>query len=427
MTDPLIQPPESALPNPLRDLHEAAGAEFQPYDRVEMVSTFGEPQAEYAALRKGCGLMDEPQRGILEISGKDRLPFLNNLLTNQIWDKERKAPMAPGTGVYAYFLNLKGRIVADMNVIEVDHGDRTVIETDARLVEPLRDVFDKYLFGEKVEMASGIGRLHRLTLHGPRAAEVLREAAGVDAGTLPPLGSATFRFADSDALVFRDDVTGSTGLHLIVETPRARDVWSQLVTRFGETPDAGRRRRVWPVGWAAFNACRIEAGRPLFGIDFEGVPASTAYPARRQREDEAAEAAAPGVLPAETGQLTRAVSFTKGCYLGQEIVARMYARGQVAKQIVGLRLDDDALPIAGAPLMDEASNAVGVITSSTVSPILSNKAICLGYVRKPLMKPGSVVRVPAEGSVRAATVVELPFIPSDAKPQVAGQGPGTGV
>lgn len=427
MTDPSLQPDPQPFPNPLRDLHDAAGAEFQPYERLEIVGTFGEPQAEYAALRKGCGLMDEPQRGVLELTGRDRLPFLNNLLTGQTWDKERKAGMAAGTGVYAYFLNLKGRVVADMNVIEL--GDRTLLETDVRLVEPLRDVFDKYLFGEQVKMMSRVGALHRLTLHGPRAAEVLLEASGgSDVSALPPLGSMDLRVSDSPAVVFRDDVAGSPGFHLVVDSSRAREIWSSLMTRFGETPEAGRRRRVWPVGWAAFNACRIEAGRPLFGVDFEGVPAASAYPARKQREDEAAEeAAAPGVLPAETGQLKRAVSFTKGCYLGQEIVARMYARGQVAKQIVGLRLDDDALPIAGAPVLDEASNVVGVVTSSTVSPLLSNKAICLGYVRKPLMKAGSIARVPAEGSVRTATVVELPFVPFDAKPQAAGQAPAPGV
>jgi len=402
--------PEASFPNPLRDLHDAAGAEFQSYDRTDIVSTFGEPQAEYAAVRKGCALVDEPQRGVLELTGKDRHEFLNNLLTNQTWDKERKTGLAPGTGVYAFFLNLKGRIVADLNVLEVDHGERTAIETDVRLVEPLRDVFDKYLFGEKVKLIPGVGTLHRLALHGPRAIEVLQEAAGVDASALPPLGSKTFRLAGSDALVFRDDVTGSPGLHLIVESARAADVWTELVTRFGERRDAGMRRRVWPAGWAAFNACRIENGRPLFGVDFEGVPAATAYPARKMREDEAAEASAPGVLPAETGQLARAVSFTKGCYLGQEIVARMYARGQVARQIVGLRLDEDALPIAGAPVMDEQSNAVGVVTSSTVSPVLSNRAICLGFVRKPFMKVGTVLRVPAEGSLRSATVVEGSFL-----------------
>ena len=396
--------------NPLRDLHGAAGAEFQPYDRLEIVGTFGEPQAEYAAIRKGCALVDEPQRGILELTGRDRLPFLNNLLTNQTWDKDRKTPMAPGTGVYAFFLNLKGRIVADMNVLEVDHGERSAIETDVRLVEPLRDVFDKYLFGEQVKLIPRVGTLHRMSLHGPKAAEVLHEAGGVDASALPPLASKTFRLAGSDALVFRDDVTGSPGLHLIVETARAADVWNYLTTRFGPTPEQAMRRRVWPAGWAAFNACRIEAGRPLLGIDFEGVPASTAYPARKQREEESAETSAPGVLPAETGLLGRAVSFTKGCYLGQEIVARMYARGQVARQIVGLRLDDDNLPIAGAPVMDGQSNPVGVVTSSTVSPVLSNQAICLGFVKRQFATPGTPVRVPAEGAVRDAKVAELPFV-----------------
>jgi aminomethyltransferase len=403
------------FPNPLRDLHEAAGAEFQAYDRLEIASTFGEPQAEYAAIRKGCALIDEPQRGILELTGRDRHAFLNNLLTNQTWDKERNVGLAPGTGVYAYFLNLKGRIVGDMNVIEVDHGGRTAIETDVRLVEPLRAVFDKYLFGEQVKLIPGVGRLYRLTLHGPRAAEILREAGdGVDASSLPPLGSKTFRLAGSDALVFRDDVTGSPGLHLVVEGAHVAAVWSHLVSRFGPSPDHGMRRRLWPAGWAAFNACRIEAGRPLFGVDFEGAPVTTAYPARRQREDEAAEASAPGVLPAETGQLTRAVSFTKGCYLGQEIVARMYARGQVAKQIVGLRLDDDNLPIAGAPVLDDQSNPVGVVTSSTISPLLSNRAICLGTVRRQFARPDTVLRVPAEGAVRPATVVDLPFVPAAA-------------
>ena len=88
----------------------------------------------------------------------------------------------------------------------------------------------------------------------------------------------------------------------------------------------------------------------------------------------------------------------------------MHARQQVAKQLVGLRLDDDNLPMAGAPLFDEAQNQVGVVTSSTVSPVLSNVAICLGYVKRPLFAEGTVLQVPAEGSMRKATVVKLPFL-----------------
>src|SRR5437868_8197224 len=105
---PAIPP---ALPNPLRDLHEKANAEFQSYASLEIVSTFGEPQAEYAAIRKAAALIDEPQRGILELTGADRLSFLNNLLTNQTWDKAAKSGLAAGQGVYAFFLNGKGRII----------------------------------------------------------------------------------------------------------------------------------------------------------------------------------------------------------------------------------------------------------------------------------------------------------------------------
>lgn len=144
------------LPNPLRALHAAVPlVEFQPYDQLEIVSTFGEPQAEYAAIRKSAALMDLPQRGFLELTGRDRLPFLNNLLTNQTWDKQTKSGLQAGQGVYAFFLNVKGRIAADVNVLEL--GDRTLLEMDVRLVPAIKQAFDKYLFAEQVTMRSLIG------------------------------------------------------------------------------------------------------------------------------------------------------------------------------------------------------------------------------------------------------------------------------
>src|SRR4051794_19067300 len=164
------------LPNPLRARHVGADAEFQPYAQLEIVSTLGQPEAEYAAIRKSAGLMDLPQRSVLELTGKDRFAFLNNLLTNQTWDKAAKTGLAAGTGVYAYFLTLKGRIVVDMNVLEL--GERTLLEMDVRMVEVVRAAFDKYLFAEQVKMSSLVGGVHRLSLHGPEAASVLADAAG---------------------------------------------------------------------------------------------------------------------------------------------------------------------------------------------------------------------------------------------------------
>ena len=380
------------VPNPLHPVHAQAGAEFQAYADVEIVGTFGEPQAEYSAIRKGCGLLDLPQRGVLELTGRDRLPFLNNLLTNLTWDKSAKSGLAAGQGVYAYYLNAKGRIVVDVNVLEL--GDRTLLEMDGRMVEPLRKMFDKYLLLEQVTMTSRVGALHEVALLGPGARAVLDEAAQPRVGELAALGSAKTRMFDAEVVVFRDDLAGVPGYCLLFDAAAARAVWMTLVSRFGETAALGKRA-LRPVGWAAFNATRIEAGRPLFDIDF----GNSADPDK-------------SVLPAETGQFDRAVSVSKGCYLGQEIVARMHARQQVARQLVGLRLADDSLPMAGAPLFDEQQNQVGAVTSSTISPVLSNAAICLGYVKRPLFAAGTVLHVPAEGAMRPATVTALPFVPA---------------
>jgi len=373
-----------AIPNPLHQLHETAGAEFQPYDAVQIVSTFGEPEAEYAAIRKSAAILDEPQRGVLEVTGADRLPLLNNLLTNQIWDKDAKTGLKAGEGVYAFFLQRNGRIAADMNVIE--RGDRTLLEMDARLVEPVRSAFAKYIFTEQVKLTDRVGSLHAMSLQGPGALEVLRQAAGIELPPLAPLGSTVVRLFDAEIAIWRDDPAAVPGYHLICDVATAERVWTGLLAQFGQSQELGKRS-LRPAGWAAFNATRIEGGRPIFGIDFDA-----------------------SVLPHETGQLSRAVSFTKGCYLGQEIVARMHARGQFARQLVGIKMADDALPIAGATVYDDSDNQIGGITSSTVSPILSNGAICLGYVKKPFTPVGTIVTVPAEGRTRKASVVELPFL-----------------
>src|SRR6266566_4491169 len=344
------------MANPLHAIHEKVGAEFQAYGQTPIVLTFGEPQAEYAAIRKSAAIVDRPYRGILELTGKDRHAFLNNLLTNQIWDKEKKQGLGAGQVVYAFFLNTKGRIVSDMNVVEL--GERTLLEMEEEKVETVRAAFEKYLFAEQVKMKSLVGEVHELFVTGPRAEDVI---AGVD------------------ATVFRDDICGAPGLVLIVPVGEAERIWNHFTQGWaGEFKEDMRFRGLArPCGWAAFNTTRIEAGRALFGIDFDE-----------------------SVLPAETGLFERAVSVTKGCYLGQEIVARMHARGQVARKLVGIRMENDALPLAGAKIYDEKQNEIGGITSSTISPVLSNIAICLGYAKKTFFATGTKLRIAAEGALR---------------------------
>jgi folate-binding protein YgfZ len=383
------------LPNPLLDLHRQAQAELQPYADIEIVSTFGEPQAEYAAIHQRCGMMDLPQRGILELTGKDRLPFLNNLLTNQTFDKATKTSLPSGRGLYAFLLNAKsGRIITDVNVLEL--GERTLLELDARLVETLRQALDRYRFSEQVTITPRTGELHEIALHGPGTGELIAQAFDASPTLGEPIACGPARVIGHDAIVWRDDPCGVPGYHVIVPTTAARAIWMHLLTRFGGAIDNQQqpgKRPLRPIGWAAFNASRIEAGRPLFGIDFDDT-----------------------VLALETGPLAgRAVSFTKGCYPGQEIVARMHARHQIARQIVGIRMEGDALPLAGTNIIDDAGNPIGGITSSTLSPVLSNAAICLGIVKRPHFTLGTKLKIPAEGAIRTGTVVELPFIGKEAK------------
>jgi folate-binding protein YgfZ len=389
--------------SPLAELHRNVGAETLAYDTTEIVSTFGEPQAEYAAIRKAAGLLDLPQRGLIELTGDDRHAFLNNLISNQLVDKATKTPLQPGQWVYAFLLNLKGRVVLDLNVIET--GGRTLLELDGRLVPMLVSLLDRYVFAERVKIRSLAGEAYEIALHGPGAADLLT-AEGMTLKLSPgQCGEGTL--GGAPIIVWRDDPCGVPGLHLIVPNDRAADLWQHLLARHGNEISLGKRS-LRPIGWAAFNATRVEAGRLLFGVDFELAPPS--MPGKQATAQADAEPRPVGVLPAETTLLDRAVSFTKGCYLGQEVVARMHARSQVARQLVGLRVDDDALPIAGAQVFDDQQNVVGVVTSSTMSPILSDAAIALAMVRKPMFDVGRRLLVAAEGAVRGAVVTPLPFL-----------------
>ncbi len=391
--------------NPLKPLHQAAEVEYVAWGAVDIVATFGESQAEYAFVRKSAGMIDLPQRGIIELTGKDRLPFLNNLLTNQTFAKAEKAGLRAGEGTYAFLLNLKGRIVCDVNVIE--RGDRTLLEIDARYAQPLVKLFDAYQFSEQVKVIDRTGQLHEIALHGPGAAAMISQLAGQEIALSKPLSSTSATLAGVETIVWRDDPTGLPGYHLILPADRAAEVWTTLLERINASLEIGKRL-LRPLGWAMFNTLRIEAGRPIFGIDFDGQPVESAMPNKANRD--AAADAGPGILPAETGLFDRAVSITKGCYLGQEIVARMHARQQLARQIVGIRLQTDALPFAGEPIYDDQNNQIGGITSSTISPLLSNNAICLGILKKQYIAPGTSVLVPAEGAMRKGTVVTLPFM-----------------
>jgi folate-binding protein YgfZ len=367
--------------NPLQSMHEQAEASFLPYGaELQIVESYGEVEGEYAAIRKAVALMDAPHRGLVVLTGKDRLAFLNNLLTN---DTKK---LVPGQGVYSYLLNTKGRITMDMNVLHSE--DATLLEMDARLTGSLVKQFEKFVFTEDVKFLDASGQLVRLTLLGPRAAELLNKVADAGVETL----SATLNHGKrsvnrTTVTIFRNDVCGEPQYELIVPRDAVVKLWQVLQEAgngHGEAHDSGINLRA--IGWSAFNTARIEEGTPLLGIDITE-----------------------NYLPMETGPwYTRAVAVSKGCYLGQEIVARMHAHNSVARMFVGLRVDSQKLPMAGTELFD-GNAVVGIITSSCMSPMLGYVPVATGYVKKAYATIDKEIECLAEGGRAKARVSTLPL------------------
>ncbi len=399
--------------NPLSPLHHALDtAEFEMFGQAEIVTTFGQPQAEYAAIHKSAGIFDMPWRGVLEIAGKDRHEFLGNLLTNKTWNRTTRTGLASGQGVYSFFLNLKGRVVADMCLLEV--GDRTWVDCDIRHAAMLTATLDKYRFSEKVSIVDRSETHQVIGLLGPGAGAILADASGGEILAALPLVTICRSMFGAEVVCYRDDTTAGGAWLLIVPRSSSARVWQGLLDAFADEGRESNKRRLRRVGWAAYNAARIECGRPVMGIDFDSaapdVPGAKKLPPEALAEVEVASPASKGILPAETGLFDRAVDVTKGCYLGQEIVARMHARKQLARKIVSFRMDADALPMAGAPVFDDGDVQIGIVTSSTVSPVLSGASIGLALVKKPWFEVGEILRIPAEGSIQTAKVVVAPLV-----------------
>ncbi|MCP3903503.1 MAG: aminomethyl transferase family protein [Planctomycetes bacterium] len=354
----------------------------------EIPATFGTIEAEYAALRRGAGVLDGPHRGTLRVRGAERIEFLDRMLTQTLKN------LSAGDVAEAFWLNRKGRIDADLLLVET--GAELFVDLDVHLAAATTEALGGFLFSEDVEVLNVTDAMHRLSVHGPGAGDLLDAAADGDgfadgAATLGPLRAGTGTIGMVEVVAARRDLTGGPGFELFLPRGEAENVWDGLLEAAAAL---GPGARVRPVGWFAFNTARIEAGVPLLNVDFG-------------REN----------LPHETGLLSERVSFTKGCFLGQEIVARIESQGTPRQVLVGLRLRGEALPVAGgqvfaadAPVLDEP---VGVVTSSTLSPMLGAQPIAFAMMHRAHAAPGTTVRVNAEGEQIEATVGALRSWPGE--------------
>ncbi|MHC4948929.1 MAG: CAF17-like 4Fe-4S cluster assembly/insertion protein YgfZ [Planctomycetota bacterium] len=356
----------------------AWGPDDDPAAVCEVVATLGEVEAEYAALRRAAGIVDAPQRGTIVVEGGERRDFLNRLLTNRLDD------LVPGSARASFWLSRAGRIEADLLLVET--GDRILVDVDRRLAAATVASLDHFLFADDVSLADASERWHRLAVHGPAAGPLVAAAAG-GAGVPEPGGAASVAIGGVDVVAVRRDMVGAPGLELFVPVDGAGAVLDALLAA-----EAGEDRRVRPVGWYALNTARIEAGTPLFLVDF-----------------------GPASLPHETGVLASRVSFEKGCYLGQEIVARMENLGRPKQVLRGLRPRSDRLPVAGEPVYergpDGPGDPAGVVTSSALSPMLGAAPVAFAMVRAAVADAGTTVLVGAEGELVEAEVGDLAVWP----------------
>jgi len=313
-------------------------------------ATAVELDAQYRQLREECGLLDSSERGKLIVSGPEAAEYLQGQLTNDV------EALSPGEGQYAALLDRKGHIQADMRVLRTAAEDFW-IDTEASALEAAQRHLEMYKIGREVTVADVSGERAVLSLIGPRSVEVAGGAA------LPEFACETATVGGVECLA----VGTADGIDLIAKAPEAAKLREALLA-------AGAAE----VGAEAAEVLRIEAGTPRFGAEMSAA-----------------------TMPAEAGIVERAVSFTKGCYIGQEPVARLHYRGRPNRRLRGLALSAPAAPGATLRLGEKE---VGRIGSAALSP--ARGPVALAIVRREA-EPGSELAVGEDGVT--ARVIDLPF------------------
>jgi len=298
---------------------------------------FGDVRAEFYALLSGCGVYDLGWRAKIVLTGSDRVRWLNGMISNNVRD------LATGHGVYAFLLNAQGHIQADLYVFQ--RGNSLLVDSERSQRDRILQLFDHYIIADDVEVKDISDQLTALGLTGPGSRKVLERASIV----VPELGY----------LQFADAKWNNASITVLHSGEEAKDSWQVWIApeHVSSLWDALVKAGARPTGTAALNLFRISRAIPQLGQDI------------RERD-----------LPQETGQM-RALNFTKGCYLGQEIVERIRSRGAVHRQF-GAFAVEGPLPEPGTKIHADGKE-VGEITSSATLPLPGgDRAAALGYLRR---------------------------------------------
>ncbi len=353
----------------LHDRHESLGAVFGERDGWQVPLHYGSAVAEHRAVRRTVGLADRSYRGKLRFTGKDRITFLQGQITNDV------KQLTEGQGLYAALLTIKGKMLADLELFQ--EGDAILMDLEPALIEKIRTQLSRYILAANVKIEDVSEKTTHLALQGPASIDLLIELSGE---ALPPLserGVVRRSLKGHPVMIIKTAYTGEEGYDLLLPVAVASSVWNLLM-------EAGYGIGIRPIGFEALESLRIEAGIPRYGMDMDE-----------------------NVFPVEAGLEEKAISYTKGCYTGQEPIARIKHRGQANRHLIGFILDDPMPPQKGDKVLKDGQE-VGYITSGIISPTLE-KAVALGYLRRELAESGQSVMILRGEKPIPASVASLPF------------------
>lgn len=357
----------------LDEMHRQAGAVFAERNGVTVPASYGDELFEYATVReRGVGLIDLSARGRLRVSGSEAVAFLNGLITNDMKTLGEQSWMP------AVFPNVQGRLLASVRVVRLADEDGAkgpqpsfIIDTEAATHERVFQTIHKFTFAGDFHVTDLTSETVLLSLQGMSASQILGKVLGATAASIPATRVSEITWQNEKITVLRATHTGADGFDLIVNKAEAHQLWKALL-------EAGAR----PIGYDALELLRVEAGIPRYGQDMDDTTVVT-----------------------ETN-LDDAVNYTKGCYVGQEIIARIKYRGHVAKKLRGLSFEQLASVDRQTTLKSSDDKEVGLVTSTVYSPHLGRR-IALGYVKYDYIGAGTEVKT---GDGFTARVVELPFV-----------------
>jgi folate-binding protein YgfZ len=361
---------------PLYDLASRAGAAFTEDAGWLLAAHFGDPGAEYTRACQGAALFDVSHRGKIEITGPDAARFLHNLSTNDV------VKLPPGSGQEAFLTTGQAKIVAYVLLFHRLMPDGTSafwLDVAPGTAAKVAQHLEHYHITEQFELADRTRSWNQVHLAGPQADAILNQVFKKEPPSLGPLQHVTVWLGKIPCWIRRHDALGLPGYDVLSPWGLAGEVW-QSFTNAGAVPS----------GLQVYQVLRVEAGTPVYGVDIDETN-----------------------LPQEVGRTEQAVSFTKGCYIGQETIARIRTYGHVNRSLVGLKLAGTVAAPAGSKLFRDGKE-VGQVTSSVVSP-RRGTAIALGYVRRGSHELGMTLDVDVASARQAAEVVSLPFAGQDGK------------